>query len=98
MLHDRQDRIIAVCLFERSGEYLVILKHEFVFIIFVSVQQGDSPHPAVPSVLFGTFCLIDAVIIYFFLPETTCDSMPDTISDIDDDVSDNGTSRSDISA
>lgn len=44
-------------------------------------------HPAVPTALFGSLCLVDAVVIYACLPETSGVAMPDTISDVEDEAS-----------
>lgn len=47
--------------------------------------QGETTHAAVPTAVFGSLCLIDAIIIYAFLPETSGTAMPDTISDVEDE-------------
>ena len=58
-------------------------------------RQGDATHAAVPTCLFGILCLLDAVVIYACLPDTSCGSMPDTIADVEDDVSEQ-TSESEV--
>lgn len=95
LLHGRQDWILALCFCKRSGEMICLFldpananffRPEYRYFDETK-NQGDATHAAVPTCLFGCLCLMDAVVIYTCLPDTSLSSMPDTISDVEDDVS-----------
>ena len=43
-------------------------------------------HPAVPTLIFGSLCLLDAALVYACHPEAPVDGlMPDTLADLEDE-------------
>ena len=44
-------------------------------------ELGQISSPVVPHILYGVFFLVDAIAIFFILPETSTQDMPDTIQE-----------------
>ena len=47
-------------------------------------ELGQATYPVVPHVMFGVLFLVDALAIYFVLPETASQEMPDTVQEAED--------------
>lgn len=44
-------------------------------------ELGQISHPVIPHVMFGVFFLVDSIAIFFVLPETSTQDMPDTLQE-----------------
>ena len=48
------------------------------------VNDLSSYSSIIPTSVFGSLCLIDGLLIYFLLPDTNMNELPDTIEDVED--------------